>query len=54
MVPDDGANSVCACGVLLARCDDEAAWFEQERESGHSRRQVVVCVVGYVRRCVAP
>ena len=56
---DDGADAVCACGVLLARHDDEAARFERERERGHSRVQVVVVhsglrIVSCVRRCVAP
>jgi len=37
--PDDGTDAVHACGVLLARRDDEAEWFEQERKHGHSRRQ---------------
>ena len=41
MDPDDGADAVRACGVLLARRDDEAGRFEQERKRGHSRRQVV-------------
>ena len=42
MVLDDGVDAVRACGVLLARRDDEAARFEQERGRGHSRGQVVV------------
>jgi len=42
VVPDDGTNAVCACGVLLACRDDEAARFEQVRERRHSREQIVV------------
>lgn len=49
MVLDDGVDAVRACGVLLARRDDEAARFEQERERGHERGQVVV-----VHHCVGP
>jgi len=42
VVLDDGVDAVRACGVLLARRDDEAARFEQERERWYSRGQVVV------------
>jgi len=47
--PDDGADAVRACGVLLARRDDEAGRFEQERKRGHSHGQVVA-----VRRGLRP
>jgi len=32
MVPDDSADAMCMCSLLLACCDDEAAWFKQEQE----------------------
>jgi len=35
--PDDGADAMHTCGVLLMRCDDKAGRFEQERKHGHSR-----------------
>jgi len=37
--PDDGADAVCMCGVLLAHRDDKAGQFEQEGKRGHSRGQ---------------
>jgi len=27
LVPDNSADAVYMCGLLLASCDDEAAWF---------------------------
>ena len=39
--PNDGVGAVRACGVLLARQDDEAARFEQMRELRHPRGQDV-------------
>jgi hypothetical protein len=42
VVPDNGVDAVCVCGLLLASCDDEAARFGQEREREHSRGQVSV------------
>jgi len=47
--PNDGADAVHVCGVLLACRDDEAGQFEQERKRRHSRGQVVV-----VRRGLRP
>jgi len=46
MDPNDGADAVHACSVLLARYDDKAGQFEQERKHGHSRRQVIVVHCG--------
>ena len=39
MALNDGASAVHACGALLARRDDEAAWFEKKQEHGHPRGQ---------------
>jgi len=36
IVPNDGADAVYMCGELLASCDSESMWFEQEREHGHA------------------
>jgi len=32
VVPNDGADAVCMCSLLLASCDDKAAWFKQNQE----------------------
>ena len=45
-VLDDSGDAARACGVLLARRDDEAAPFEREQERGHSCGQVIVAHCG--------
>jgi len=62
MVLGDSVDAMHACSVLLARCDDKAAWFEQGQERrhacghlcGHVRGQVAVVHHGLCRPCVAP
>ena len=36
VLPGNGANAMYICGLLLASCDDKAAWFEKEQERRHS------------------
>jgi len=44
IVPNDSTDAMCMCRELLASCNGESAWFEQEQECRRMGIRMGICM----------